>query len=434
MPVSAYDFIRKKRIGNTFSSDEVKEFVEGYLEGTVADYQMSAWLMAVNFNGLSDEELFAYTEALIESGERFDLSGIRGIKVDKHSTGGVGDKVSLVLAPLAASCGLVVPMVSGRGLGHTGGTLDKLASIPGFRTFLSEDEFKRLLEDVGAAMMGQTGELCPADARIYALRDVTATVESIPLIAASISSKKIAEGSQGLALDVKVGNGAFMKTKEEGKKLAGTIIGVTARFGVRTNALLTNMDEPTGKAVGNALEVREAIDCLKGGGPADLRTLALELCSKMLCLSGVEESRARENAVSNLDSGKALDKFREIVRGQGGDERVAEDYSILPQAEARVEARALDNGVLTEIDTYRIGMLAVELGAGRRRKEDAVDPAVGFVIEKKLGDAVKKGDLLATVHANDSKKGETVAEKLEGCFRMGDKTSSDSRLIIERIE
>ncbi len=431
--ISPYDFIRSKRLGKVLDAGDIREFVGGYMDGKVADYQMSAWLMAVSFEGLGDEELLAYTGALIESGERFDLSGIEGFKADKHSTGGVGDKVSLVLAPLAASCGLVVPMVSGRGLGHTGGTLDKLAAIPGFRTDLSADEFKRNLEEIGVAMMGQTPQLCPADGRIYALRDVTATVESIPLIAASIASKKIAEGSQGLVLDVKVGSGAFMRTGEEGFELARRIMGITAGFGVRTRALLTNMDEPTGRAVGNALEVREAVDCLKGGGPPDLRTLVIELCCQMLCLSGIDEETARERSVSNLDSGKALEKFREMVRKQDGDERAADDYSILPRARERIEVKACETGVLTEVDTYRIGMLAVELGAGRRRSQDAVDPAVGFVVERKIGDMIEKGDLVATVHTNESQKGQEVAGILASCFRIGEGETEKHKTIIKRI-
>jgi pyrimidine-nucleoside phosphorylase len=431
--ISPYDFIRSKRSGKVLNPGDIREFVRGYMDGKVADYQMSAWLMAVSFEGLRDDELFGYTGALIESGERFDLSGIKGFKADKHSTGGVGDKVSLVLAPLAASCGLVVPMVSGRGLGHTGGTLDKLAAIPGFRTDLSRDEFIKNLEETGVAMMGQTKELCPADGRIYALRDVTATVESIPLIAASIASKKIAEGTQGLVLDVKVGAGAFMKTQKQGVELARAIMGITERFGVRTHALLTNMDEPTGKAVGNALEVREALDCLKGAGPQDLRTLVLELCAEMLALSGDEEPVARERAVLNLDSGKALEKFREMVRKQNGDERVADDYSILPQARERTEVRACETGVLTEVDTYRVGMLAVELGAGRRRSRDAIDPAVGFVIEKKLGDKIDDGDLVATVYANERGKGEEVAREMTSCFRIGEGEIEKRGTIIKRI-
>jgi len=434
MSISACEFIRRKKEGGINDPKDIKEFIQGYLDGTVADYQMSAWLMAVSFNGLSDAELFAYTEALVESGERFDLSSIPGFKVDKHSTGGVGDKVSLILAPLVASCGVAVPMVSGRGLGHTGGTLDKLASIPGFRTDLTVDEFKRFLSEIGVAMMGQSADSCPADGRIYALRDVTATVESIPLIAASISAKKIAEGAQGLVLDVKVGSGAFMTDEQSAELLAREIISITRRFGVKTTAVLTDMNQPLGRAVGNALEVAEAIACLKGQGPADLRKIVLELAAEMLVLAGRKDRvEARKRAEDALERGRALDKFREMVRIQGGDPRIVDDPVLLPQAGGKIKAISERSGIVQSINTYQIGMLEVELGAGRRRKEDLIDPAVGFEIYKKIGDEVREGEALATVHASDESKGLRVAEELKGCFEIGEEPVSTPSLIIKRI-
>jgi len=434
MSISACEFIRYKRLGKSADPKDIKEFVQGYLDGNVADYQMSAWLMAVSFNGLSEDELLAYTEALISSGERFDLSDIPGFKVDKHSTGGVGDKVSLILAPLVASCGVAVPMVSGRGLGHTGGTLDKLASIPGFRTDLTVDEFKRYLSKIGVAMMGQSADLCPADGRIYALRDVTATVSSIPLIAASISSKKIAEGAEGLVLDVKVGSGAFMTDEQSAELLAREIISITNRFNVKTTSVLTDMNQPLGRAVGNAVEVREAIACLKGQGPDDLRKIVLELAARMLLLGGRSDAEnTRADAIAALDSGRALDKFREMVEIQGGDPRIVDDSSLLSHATHDIPIVAESNGVVQSVDTYRIGMLAVDLGAGRRRKEDLIDPAVGFEIYKKIGDEVREGEALATVHANDESKGLEVAEELEDCFETGDGSPNVPPLIIKRL-
>jgi pyrimidine-nucleoside phosphorylase len=429
-----YDFIRRKREGKSNDPGDIARFVQGYVDGSVADYQMSAWLMAVCFNGLSQEELTAYTEALIESGERFDLSDIPGFKVDKHSTGGVGDKASLVLAPLVASCGVPVPMVSGRGLGHTGGTLDKLASIPGFRTDLSVDEFKRYLSKIGVAMMSQTPCLCPADGRIYALRDVTATVESIPLIAASISAKKIAEGTQGLVLDVKVGSGAFMTGEQSAELLAREIISITKRFNVKTTSILSDMNQPLGRAVGNALEVAEAVKCLRGDGPADLRELVLVLATEMLALAGwTDADKARADAERALDSGKAAGKFRDMVAMQGGDARIADDLSLLPQARFKIPVKAVGSGIIRNIDTYRIGILGVQLGVGRKRKDDRIDPAVGLEIARKTADEVGEGEVLALVHANDESAGLRIAEDLKGCFEIGEEDVLAPPLVIKRI-
>ncbi|MBN2379768.1 thymidine phosphorylase [candidate division WOR-3 bacterium] len=431
--MTPYDFIRRKKEGQSNKTGDINRFVQGYVDGSVADYQFSAWLMAVCFNGMNEEELIAYTGALMDSGERFDLSDIPGFKVDKHSTGGVGDKVSLALAPLVAACGVPVPMVSGRGLGHTGGTIDKLSSIPGFRTDLSRGEFKQFLDKTGLAMMGQGPRLCPADGMIYALRDVTATVESIPLIAASVSAKKIAEGAEGLVLDVKVGSGAFMKKEKDSEELAETIISVTERFGVRTRAVLSDMSQPLGRAVGNALEVAEAIECLGGKGPDDLRRLVLELAAQMLILAGRSEDQAAKETRDALDSGKALVKFREMVAVQGGNPRIADDCSLLPGAGFKIQVRADKDGIVQNIDTYRLGMLGVQLGAGRRTKKDIIDPGAGFTIEKKTGDRVQTGEEIATVHANDENKGQKIARELSDCFETGDHEVLPSPLIIKRI-
>ncbi len=432
--MTPYDFICLKREGKSNDPDDIKRFVQEYVDGSVADYQVSAWLMAVCFNGLNEEELTAYTEALIESGERFDLSSIPGFTVDKHSTGGVGDKASLVLAPLVAACGVIVPMISGRGLGHTGGTLDKLASIPGFRTDLTAEEFKRYLREIGVAMMGQTPCLCPADGRIYALRDVTATVESIPLIAASISAKKIAEGTDGLVLDVKVGNGAFMTDEQSAELLAREIISITNRFNVKTTSILSDMNQPLGRAVGNALEVAEAIECLRGKGPADLRQLVLELAAQMLVLAGwTDADKARADAERALDSGKATGKFRDMVTMQGGDARIADDLSLLPQARFKIPVRAVESGIIQNIDTYRIGILGGQLGAGRRRKDDRIDPAVGFEIARKTADEVEKGEVLALVHANDESAGLRIAEELRKCFELGEEKMLPHPLIVKKV-
>ncbi len=435
--MNPYDFIHKKKSGNANSPESIKKFVAAYMNDTLAAYQMSAWLMAVCFNGLSDDELFAYTEALIESGSRFDLSAIEGVKVDKHSTGGVGDKVSLVLAPLVAACGTPVPMISGRGLGHTGGTLDKLAAIPGFRTNLTANEFKQFLEKTGLAMMGQSSDLCPADGKIYALRDVTATVESIPLIAASISAKKIAEGTNGLVLDTKLGNGAFMTNQKQAEKLARTIISITKKFNLKTTAVLSNMNQPLGEKIGNSLEIQEAIDCLKGQGPNDLRKLVLKLAKEMLLLAGWEnQDKAYAKAKETLDSGNALDKFRQMIQTQGGEAAVVENLSLLPQASYKIPVKlsgGIPKGFLNGIDTYRIGMLAVELGAGRKTTDDVIDTAVGFEIFKKIGDTLRQGETLAIVHANNKSKGLVIAEELLQCFSIGTEDREPLPLIIKTI-
>jgi pyrimidine-nucleoside phosphorylase len=435
--VNVYELIKAKRDGRALSPDEIEFLISGYTSGTIPEYQFSAFLMAVYFRGMTFKETTRLTMAMMNSGKVFNLSDIPGRKIDKHSTGGVGDKVSLILAPLVAACRVTVPMVSGRGLGHTGGTLDKLESIPGFRTNLSSGEFRRNLEQIGVAMMGQTGELAPADKKIYALRDVTATVDSIPLIAASIMSKKLAEGIDGLVLDVKTGRGAFMTRRKDARRLAETMIAIGRGTGKPVVALITGMDQPLGRAVGNAVEVIETIEALKGNWPQDLKEVTLELCARMLMMgraTAFTRQRARAELAHALRTGAALDRFRQMVKAQGGDDRVADDYSLLPAARHGLKAVAPRSGFVQGMDTQRIGMLSVRLGAGRARKEDTVDPAVGFWFRRKLGDRVRKGEVLADVLANNEKLGRETARELAECYEIGPRKVRPPRLIIDRIE
>ena len=434
--VHVYELIKAKRDGHALSKEEIEFLVLGLTNGAIREYQFAAFLMVVFFRGMTFEETMNLTAAMMKSGRVFDLSDIPGIKVDKHSTGGVGDKVSLVLAPLVAACGVSVPMVSGRGLGHTGGTLDKLESIPGFRTDLTYHQFRRILKKTGFAMMGQTAELAPADKKIYALRDVTATVDSIPLIAASIMSKKLAEGIDGLVLDVKTGSGAFMAERKHARRLAETMIAIGNGLGKQVVALITSMDQPLGRAVGNSLEVIETFEALKGRGPADLMAVTRELATHMLIMgSGIAFTRQRACAVLNhaLGTGGALERFRALIKAQGGDERVADDYSLLPTARHTIRVVATDSGFVQEIDTLRTGMLSVRLGAGRAKQEDRIDPAVGFWFRRKIGDRVRKGDVLAEVLANRRELGREIAGELRECYRIGRSRILPPRLIIEKI-
>jgi pyrimidine-nucleoside phosphorylase len=377
------------------TGEEIGSLIARYARSRVPDYQVAAFLMAVYFRGLDEAEIVHLTRAMMATGATLDLSEIKKPKIDKHSTGGVGDKVSLILAPLLASCGVCIPMISGRGLGHTGGTLDKLESIPGFRTGLTLKEFKRQLRAIGVAMVGQTAEIAPADKKIYALRDVTATVDSIPLIAASIMSKKLAEGLDGLVLDVKFGTGAFLPKYRDAKRLARTMIRIGKRFGVKVKAVMTDMNNPLGVTIGNSLEVIETIEALKGRGPQDLMDVTYALAEVMLGLAGIRGGRKMLEA--NIVNGAALDKFKDIVRLQGGDVQVIDDYLRLPVARKRWPVKASKSGFVAGIDTFRIGVLATELGAGRLKKEDPIDPACGFRIFKKIGDRVRKEEKLAEV-------------------------------------
>ena len=394
------DLIRRKRDGGPLGRDEIAWVVAGVTDGSVPSYQVSALLMAIVWRGMDAQETAWLTEAMVASGRRLDLSRLPGPKVDKHSTGGVGDKTSLVIAPLVAAAGGMVPMMSGRGLGHTGGTLDKLESIPGFRVDLGPDELERVLARVGCAIVGQTADIAPADRALYALRDVTATVESVPLITSSIMSKKIAEGIDALVLDVKAGRGAFMKTREAARGLARALVDAGEAAGIRTEALVTAMDAPLGRAVGNALEVVEACETLKGRGPADLETLCVALAARMLRLVGLaaDDGQAERRVREAIGSGEGLERFRRMIEAQGGDASVVDDYRRLPIAEKRYLVTAPRSGTVTRLDAELVGRAAAALGAGRRRVDDRVDPAVGAMLATRLGGEVRAGDPILMLH------------------------------------
>jgi pyrimidine-nucleoside phosphorylase len=436
----AIDLIRKKRDGDSLSADEIRYLVAGCTDGSIPDYQMAAWLMAAVLRGLTREETAALTDAMLHSGEVLDWSALPAAKVDKHSTGGVGDKTSLVLAPVVAAAGLYVPMISGRGLGHTGGTLDKLESIPGFRVGLSVNEFGRVLRACRCCMIGQTEKIAPADRKLYALRDVTGTVESAFLICASIMSKKLAEGTDGLVLDVKTGSGAFMKKQEDAAFLADLMVETGERMGKKMAALITNMDQPLGRMVGNAVEVVECIEILRGGGPEDLRELCHELAGWMLSIGGAAKSVEAGKTLSEktIASGEALDCFRQMVGLQGGDAGAVDDPSRLPAAEHRVEIRSPKNGYVGAIACEQIGTACVILGGGRERKEDSVDPAVGIEIHKKIGDKVTAGEALCTIHCHSDERhlderSARVKQLLESSFQIAAETKPKPKLIRQVI-
>ena len=428
------DIIAAKRDGRELTSEEISRIVLDYSCGRIPDYQMSAFLMAVYIRGMSFAETTAMTSAMVESGKTLDLTSVSGVKVDKHSTGGVGDKTTLVVVPMLAACGLKAAKMSGRGLGHTGGTLDKLESIPGFDTALSLDRFVIQLRNIGAAIAGQSSDIVPADKVIYALRDVTATVESIPLIAASVMSKKIACSADVILLDVKVGSGAFVRDIEHARELAQTMIAIGKNLGRKVGALITDMNQPLGRTVGNALEVLEAIETLKGRGPADFRELCIELCAHLLYIAGQSRTieEARELAISTLTSGSALGKFREIVSAQGGDMHVIDDPSLLPRASIIHSVKSESSGFIRIIDCAQIGRAASILGAGRKHKEDPIDPAVGIVIEKKLGDRVDIGDTIALTHANDPASVSIAASMILESYELGE-VSKAPPLIYETV-
>jgi pyrimidine-nucleoside phosphorylase len=403
--VRAVDVIVHKRDGQELTREEIDFFIGGHARGEVPDYQASALAMAVYFKGMTDAETLALTEAMMGTGEVLDLSELPGPRVDKHSTGGVGDKTSLILAPLAAACGVYVPMISGRGLGHTGGTLDKLESIPGFRVGLTLAEFRAVLHKTKLGLIGQTPEIAPADRKLYALRDVTGTVESRPLIAASIMSKKMAEGIDALILDVKTGDGAFMKSFPDSKALAEAMIAIGKGMGKKIAALVTDMEQPLGKTVGNALEVVECIETLKGRGPKDLESLSLELAAWMLHLGGLESlDAARMKVRDALQSGAGLRKLEEVIEAQGGDPRVCGDLSLLPRAAEEIPLRAPRDGRVSRIGCRAVGQAAMLLGAGRETVDSDIDPAVGLVLHKKVGDLVIEGEPLLTLHVNDKRR------------------------------
>ncbi|ABB14837.1 pyrimidine-nucleoside phosphorylase [Carboxydothermus hydrogenoformans] len=416
----AYDIILKKRNGEKLSKEEIYFFVHGFTRGEIPDYQMAAFLMAVYFQGMDDEEVADLTMAMVESGDKVDLSAISGIKVDKHSTGGVGDKTTLVLAPLVAAVGVPVAKMSGRGLGHTGGTLDKLESIAGFNVALSPEEFIKQVNDIGIAVIGQTAKLAPADGKMYALRDVTATVDSLPLIASSIMSKKIAGGADAIVLDVKTGSGAFMKDLEGSIQLAQAMVKIGERVGRETIAVISEMGEPLGFAVGNSLEVKEAIATLKGEGPEDLTELCLTLGGYMVFLARKADTfeTGKEMLKEALQSGKAFAKLKEFVKSQGGNVHQIDDPALLPKAQAISQIKAEKEGFVIEVDALKVGLGAMYLGAGRAKKEDKIDHSVGIVLRKKVGDKVLRGDVLAELHYNDEKKLEDAQKIVFAAFKI----------------
>ncbi len=415
-----YDIIKRKRDGLELTPQEINYFVSGYVAGTIPDYQASALAMAIFFKGMTPREISWLTWEMACSGEMMDLSSLPGIKVDKHSTGGVGDKTTLAVAPIVASTGVPVAKMSGRGLGHTGGTLDKLESIPGFSVEIEHDRFLDIVRNVGVAVVGQTANLVPADKKLYALRDVTATVDSIPLIASSIMSKKIAAGADCILLDVKCGSGAFMKTFDDAEALARAMVDIGEKVHRTTVALITNMDQPLGNAIGNSLEVREAIDVLKGCAPEDITETCLELAANMLFLAhkGTLIS-CRGLARRQVESGAALKKFRQMVSAQGGDERVADDYSVFEQARCTRELLAPVSGWVKSMDAERCGLASAALGAGRATKDDAVDLTAGIILNRKVGDRVTKGDVLATLYSSSEEKLDDGERRLLSAFDIG---------------
>ncbi|SFS82522.1 pyrimidine-nucleoside phosphorylase [Paenibacillus sp. BC26] len=432
----AVDIIQKKRNGGVLSKDELSFLIKGYSQGDIPDYQLSAWAMAVFFRGMNAEETANLTMAMAESGDQVDLSAIRGIKVDKHSTGGVGDKTSLIIGPLVASCGVPVAKMSGRGLGHTGGTIDKMEAMAGFRTELTGAEFIAQMNDIGLAIVGQSGNMTPADKKLYALRDVTATVESIPLIASSVMSKKIAAGADAIVLDVKTGSGAFMKTLEDSEELAKAMVAIGTEVGRKTAALISDMDQPLGYAIGNALEVQEAIDTLHGKGPEDLTALCLALSSHMVVLGGQASNLKEAEAMlrDRLASGAALEKFKVFVDAQGGNPQVAEDPSLLPQAPLVIEVPAEQDGYVKAIQAEELGLAAMLLGAGRATKESVIDYAVGVVMQLKVGDNVKKGDSLALLHVReDNASVREVVKRVQQAYTFSSEPVAPSPLLLSVV-
>ncbi|HEX5101967.1 MAG TPA: thymidine phosphorylase [Polyangiaceae bacterium] len=432
---SPVELIVKKRDGGKLTPAEIAELVRGYLAGTIADYQMSAWLMAALLRGLDEGETTALTQAMLRSGKSLRLGSVRRKKIDKHSTGGVGDKISLCLAPLVAACGIASPMIAGRGLGHTGGTLDKLESIPGYRVALEPRAFERVLRDVGASIIGQSAAIAPADRRLYALRDVTGTVESTPLIVASILSKKLATGSDGLVLDVKAGRGAFMPDRARARELARALVRTARRAGLPTVALITDMSVPIGRTIGNALETREAIEVLRGAGPSDTRELTLLLGVEMLRLAGRARSpaEARRLLERALDDGSAFERFRRMVRAHGGDTRAVDDPERLPRAKVRVPLLAQRSGVLRDIDALELGLVSVALGAGRTRADQKVDPGAGIELCHAAGERVERGEPLAFLMAARRPLIDAVVQRAQNAFELGSRPPPRRPLVLERI-
>jgi pyrimidine-nucleoside phosphorylase len=429
------DLIHRKRDGEELSADEITFLVEAYTRNEIPDYQISAFLMATFFSGMTDREVSALTDSMVRSGQTLDLSGIPGVKVDKHSTGGVGDKTSLIAAPIAAACGIIVPMISGRALGHTGGTLDKLESIPGFRTGLTVAEFRDQLVSHGLAFIGQTPEIAPADGKLYALRDATATVESIPLIASSIMSKKLAVGLDALVLDVKVGSGAFMKRQVDARRLAQMMVGIGRRLDKRVQALITDMNQPLGYAIGNALEVMEVSQTLQNAGPTDLTRLSLELAARMIYLGKVTPTldEGREMAQARLLDGSGYRKFKEVIQAQGGNPQVLDRFDLLPNATGVREIASPRAGYVSAIDAEDIGLASAMIGAGRDTKEDTIDPAVGVILEVKVGNKVDAGGVLCRLYYTSEEGLDEAAQLIEDAFRISSTAPDDRELILEVV-
>jgi len=429
------DLIQRKRDGDELAPEEIDFLVDGYTSGEIPDYQMSALLMAVFFSGMSDREVTRLTDCMLRSGETVDLSSVPGVKVDKHSTGGVGDKTSLIVAPLAASAGVVVPMMSGRSLGHTGGTLDKLESIPGFRTAVSPDDFRKQLGEIGLCFIGQSDQLVPADGKLYGLRDVTGTVESIPLIASSIMSKKLAEGVDALVLDVKVGNGAFLKKQVDARRLAQMMVSIGRPKDKKVQALITDMSQPLGFAVGNALEVMEASQTLQNAGPTDLTRLSIELAARMIFLGKKAGSleEARRTAEQKLVDGSGYQKFKQVVAAQGGNPQALDKFELLPNATGMREVTSPRGGYVSLIDAEDIGRAANMIGAGRDKKEDVIDPAVGIILEVKVGEKVDAGSVLCRLYYTREDRVEEAAEMVEDAFRISAQKPDERELILEVV-
>ncbi|MDQ2950108.1 MAG: thymidine phosphorylase [Acidobacteriota bacterium] len=429
------DLIHRKRDGEELSAEEISNLIVGYVRDEIPDYQISAFLMAVFYSGMTDREVSALTDVMVRSGETVDLSDIPGMKVDKHSTGGVGDKTSLICAPLAASAGVIVPMISGRGLGHTGGTLDKLESIPGFRTNLTIEEFRGVLKEHGLCFIGQTAEIAPADGKLYSLRDATATVESIPLIASSIMSKKLAVGLDAIVLDVKVGTGAFMKRQVEARRLAQMMVGIGRRLDKKVQALLTDMNQPLGYAIGNALEVMEVSQTLQNAGPTDLTRISLELAARMIFLAKIVPTleEARELAQSKLLDGSGYRKFKDVIQAQGGNPQVLDRFELLPNATGVREISSPRQGFVSAIEAELIGQASSLIGAGRDTKEDTIDPAVGVILEVKVGQKVESGGVLCRLYYTGEDRVEEAAQMIEDAFRISSTAPEDRELILEVV-
>jgi len=429
------DLIHRKRDGEELSAEEIRHLIDGYTRGDIPDYQISALLMAVFFAGMTDREVSALTDSMISSGTVLDLSSIPGTKVDKHSTGGVGDKTSLIASPIAAAAGVVVPMISGRALGHTGGTLDKLESIPGFRTDLTVDEFKEQLAKHQLAFIGQTSEIAPADGKLYSLRDSTATVESIALVASSIMSKKIAAGLDAIVLDVKVGSGAFMKKQVDARRLAQLMVGIGRRVDKRVQALITDMNQPLGYAVGNALEVMEVSQTLQNAGPTDLTRISLELAARMIFLGKITKTldEARELAQGKLLDGSGYQKLKEVIAAQGGNPQVLDRFELLPNATGAQEITTSRGGYVSAIDAELIGQASAMIGAGRNTKDDSIDPAVGVILEVKVGQKIEAGSILCRLYHTGDEHLEEAAELVEDAFRISQQPVDERDLILEVV-